>query len=218
MPQDIDERIAQWEKMTQEVPDGMAWFSLGNAYRDAGRDEDAAEALREAIRLDENLSRAYQLLGQVLIKLERREEAGPLLTQGYAVAARRGDVMPQKAMGSLLETLGTPVPQIAEAPQVATATGADTIVDRRTGQAGTRLPDPPMRGPLGQYIYDHYSQETWRLWIGQGTKVINELRLDFSNTEHQKVYETQMMEWLGISQQEVDSYGQKGENDQKEAM
>lgn len=206
MAQDVKERIAQWEKMTQEIPDGMAWFSLGNAYRDAGRDKDAAGALREAIRLDENLSRAYQLLGQVLIKLERPEEAGQLLTQGHTVAARRGDVMPLKAMASLLETLGLPVPQVDAAPAATVATGSDTIDDRRTGQAGPRLADPPMRGAMGRFIFDHYSQETWRLWIGQGTKVINELRLDFSNTEHQKVYEMHMMEWLGFSQEEVDAY------------
>ena len=42
---DAGQRIEQWEKMTREVPDGMAWFSLGNAYRDAGRDKDAVEAL-----------------------------------------------------------------------------------------------------------------------------------------------------------------------------
>ena len=107
--------------------------------------------------------------------------------------------------------LGLPVPQVEALPQAAAPAGADTIIDRRTGQAGTRLPDPPMRGPLGRYIYDHFSQETWRLWIGQGTKVINELRLDFSNTEHQKVYDTQMMEWLGISQEEVDAYAAEGE-------
>ncbi len=212
MPPDLDERIAQWEKMTREVPDGMSWFSLGNAYRDAGRDEDAAKALREAIRLDKNLSRAYQLLGQVLIKLERREEAGPSLTQGHAVAARRGDVMPQKAMASLLETLGLPVPNVDEAPKTPVAAGTDTIVDRRTGQTGTRLADPPMRGPLGQYIFDHYSQETWRLWIGQGTKVINELRLDFSNPEHQKVYDMHMMQWLGISEDQVAAYGEEGKS------
>ena len=46
MATDINERIAQWEKMTQEVPDGMAWFSLGTAYSDAGRLEDAARAFR----------------------------------------------------------------------------------------------------------------------------------------------------------------------------
>ena len=66
-------------------------------------------------------------------------------------------------------------------------------------------------GPLGKYIYDHYTQQTWTEWIGQGTKVINELRLDFSNAEHQKVYDTQMMEWLGISQEDVDAQAERAQ-------
>ncbi|MCH6552183.1 MAG: hypothetical protein IH804_09245, partial [Planctomycetes bacterium] len=35
---------------------------------------------------------------------------------------------------------------------------------------------------------------------GQGTKVINELRLDFSRPEDQNTYEQQMCEYLGIDQ------------------
>ena len=201
MVMETNDRIAQWEKMTQEAPDGMAWFSLGNAYQDAKRLEDAVKAWRKAIEIDSKLSRAYQSLGQTLILLARPDEADQILTKGYAVAAERGDVMPQKAMGSLLEKIGKPVPQVRAADPVQIA--GDQISDRRTGQPGTRLPDPPMRGPLGQFIYDHYSQETWREWIAMGTKVINELRLDFSNQEHQVVYEQHMMEWLGISDEDV---------------
>ncbi len=206
MGMEIQARISQWENMTQADPtNDMAWFSLGNAYKDAGRLADADRALAKALQLNPGMSRAYQLRGQVLIALNRNEEAGKLLAEGYLKAAERGDVMPQKAMGSLLEKLGQPVPGV-QTP-AATAAGlasGDTIVDRRTGQPGTRLPDPPMRGPLGRFIYDHFSQETWREWIRQGTKVINELRLDFSNDEHQKVYERHMMEWLGISPEEVE--------------
>ena len=40
--------------------------------------------------------------------------------------------------------------------------------------------------------------DTWNAWIGQGTKVINELRLDFSNKEDQQSFEGYMVEFLGI--------------------
>ncbi|MEE9212382.1 MAG: Fe(2+)-trafficking protein [Phycisphaeraceae bacterium] len=205
---DTNDRIAQWEKMTQEAPDGMAWFSLGNAYKEADRLEDAAAALHKAVEMDPGLSRAYQVLGQALIALDKADEAGEILARGYSVAAERGDVMPQKAMGSLLEKLGKPVPQTQTATSQVEL-GGDQIIDRRTGRPGTRLPDPPMRGPLGKFIFDHYSQETWREWIGMGTKVINELRLDFSNAEHQKVYEQHMMEWLGVSEEEAAAYAEQ---------
>lgn len=201
---DINDRIAQWEKMTQEAPDDMAWFSLGNAYKEADRPEDAQSAFAKAIETNPGMSRAYQAHGQVLIELGRDDDAAAVLTQGYKTAAQRGDVMPQKAIGSLLEKLGKPVPQV-DSPAAAEAepVSGDSIIDRRTGKPGTRMPDPPMRGPLGKFIFENYSQETWREWIGQGTKVINELRLDFSQEAHQQAYEQQMKEWLGISNEEV---------------
>ena len=40
--------------------------------------------------------------------------------------------------------------------------------------------------------------ETWADWIGQGTKVINELRLDLSSEESQDTYDRHMYEFLGI--------------------
>ena len=42
------------------------------------------------------------------------------------------------------------------------------------------------------------SQETWTEWIGQGTKVINELRLDLSREEDQEAYDQHMHEFLGV--------------------
>jgi Fe-S cluster biosynthesis and repair protein YggX len=202
----LHERIAQWEKMTREVPDDMSWFSLGGAYLEAGRLEDADKALAKSIELNPGMSRAYQLRAQALIKLGHETEAAAVLTSGYMRAAERGDVMPQRAMESLLQKLGQPVPKIASAAAVPAIDPNDpnAILDKRTGRPGTRMPDAPMRGPLGKFILDHYSQETWREWIRQGTKVINELRLDFSRPDHQKVYEQHMMEWLGMTMEEVE--------------
>jgi Fe-S cluster biosynthesis and repair protein YggX len=175
----------------------------------ADRTEEAAHALRKAIEHDPNLSRAYQLLAQILIKQGATDQAGEILTTGYKLAAEQGDVMPQRAMESLLKKIDLPVPEV-ETPEQdqpsAEELGEDTILDRRTGKPGNRLPDPPMRGPVGRFIYDHYSAETFREWIGQGTKVINELKLDFSNPDHQQVYEQHMMEWLGFTYEEVEEY------------
>jgi Fe-S cluster biosynthesis and repair protein YggX len=201
MDMETQDRIAQWEKMTREAPDDMAWFSLGNAYRDAGRFSEAEKALAQAISANASMSRAYQLRAQVLMQLGRNDEAAQVLTKGYVVAGAKGDIMPQKAMGSLLEKLGKPVPAVAAGGPAAIS--GDQIIDRKTGKPGTRMPDPPMRGALGKFIFENYSQETWREWIRMGTKVINELRLDFSNLEHARVYDQHMMEWLGISEEDV---------------
>ena len=208
---EIEQRVAQWEKMAAEAPDDMAYFSLGQAYKDADRPEDAERALAQAIEMNPGMSRAYQLRGQMLIKLGREDEAGELLTTGYQTAAERGDVMPQRAMGSLLEKLGKPIPEVesAEAKKAEVEATGDQVLDKRTNQPQPRLAGPPMRGPVGEYIYDHFGQVTWNAWIGQGTKVINELRLDFSNPQHGDTYEQHMLEWLGITREEVDKYIEK---------
>lgn len=211
MSTSTEERIAQWEQMAREAPDDMAFFSLGNAYKDAERLEDAQAAFARAIELNPRMSRAYQLRGQVLVKLGREAEAGPMLVEGYKVAAERGDVMPQKAIGSLLEKIGLPLPEVQDAAarkQEVEASG-DTVLDRRSGKPQPRLADPPMRGPVGRFIYDHFGQQTWNEWIRQGTKVINELRLDFSNDAHQDIYDQYMLEWLQVTREEIDAYAEQ---------
>ncbi len=201
---DANTRIEQWEKMTQSDPDNdMGWFSLGNAYRDAGRSEEAAKALKRAIELNARSSRAYQLLGQVLIQLNRNDDAAEMLTKGYVVAASQGDVMPQRAMGSLLQKLGQLVPEVKRTQTAQVELGENVIVDRKSGKPGNRLADPPMRGPIGRFIYDYYTQDTWREWIGMGTKVINELRLDLSREDHSRAYEEHMLEWLGFTREDA---------------
>ena len=207
MRMDVNMRIMQWENMTQADPENdMGWFSLGNAYKDAERAEDAERAYARTLELNPIMSRAAQLRAQVLIGLGREDEAVDLLTDGYKIAAERGDIMPQKAMGSLLEKLGKAIPEVQQASVPPEVESGEAIIDRRTGRAGPRLPDPPMRGTLGQFIYDHYTLDTWREWIAMGTKVINELRLDFSNVDHQKTYDLHMMEWLGISEEDLKEY------------
>ena len=202
---DLDQRIAQWENMAQSDPDNaMGWFSLGSAYKEAGRFEEAVDALGKAIDRDAGLSRAYQIRSQVLISLERNDEAADVLTKGYVIAAERGDVMPQRAMGSLLEKIGKPVPEVAKKETETDATlPEDAIICRRTGKPGNRIDRLPLRGPLAEFIKANYSAETWNEWIHMGTKVINELRLDLSRDDHGAVYDQNMMEWLGITNEDL---------------
>ncbi len=203
----LQQRIAQWENMTQQDPENaMGWFSLGNAYREADRDEEAGRCFRKAIELDTGLSRAYQLLGQILVKSGANDQAAEVMTKGYVIAAERGDVMPMRAMGSLLEKIGKPVPETKQAAIPEPEAGGDQMICRRTNEPGPRLTSPPLKGPMGEFIVAHYSATTWRQWIAQGTKVINELRLDFSNPEHRATYDLQMMEWLGFTREDVEDF------------
>ncbi|MDX9911871.1 MAG: Fe(2+)-trafficking protein [Phycisphaerales bacterium] len=198
---DLDTRIAQFEKMAREDPDNdMAHFSLAGAYNQAGRFAESAAAYQRTIDLNPTFSKAYQLAGAALMACQRTDDAARVLTKGYTVAAQRGDLMPKKAIGDLLEKLGAPLPEVAPARAPGPAPDG-SFVCRRTGKAGTQLARPPFRGNLGAWIHANISAETWDDWIRQGTKVINELRLDLSREGDAETYDRHMREYLGIDEE-----------------
>ena len=200
---DLDQRIAQFENMAAEDADNdMAHFSLGGAYLQAGRHAEAAASLQRCLKLNPEMSKAYQLAGEALIGSGQEDAAAEILLKGYEIASGKGDVMPRDAMAELLKNLGRELPTTVIEPAPAATTGADGdgFICKASGRSGTQLAEPPMRGALGQWIYENISAEMWKTWIGQGTKVINELRLDFSREEDQKVYDQYMCEFLGIDE------------------
>lgn len=197
----LDQRIAQFENMAAADPENdMAHFSLGNAYLQAERAAEAAASFQKCIEINPDMSKAYQLAGDAMIKAGWVDKAVEILNKGYEVAAAKGDLMPQNDIAELLRTIGRQPPQLSEEIQAQAeelkASGA--FICRRTGKPGHQLDGPPFRGPIGQWIYENIAAETWRAWIGQGTKVINELRLDLSRDEDQDVYDQHMREYLGI--------------------
>jgi len=195
------DRIAQFEKMASADPSNeMAHFSLGNAYLQVGRYAESAQSLERCIAINPEMSKAYQLCGQAMIGAGWEDKAVAVLMTGYDVAARKGDRLPQEAIAGMLRSIGREPPKV-ERPVDAAAEAlraSGVFVCGRTGRPGSKLPSPPFRGPVGQWIFDHVSAETWRDWIGQGTKVINELRLDFSRDSDQEIYDRHMREYLGI--------------------
>ena len=109
--------------------------------------------------------------------------------------------MVRNIIAEQLKAMDREVPELTTedkaAEEKATADGSFTC--SQTGQPGTQLESPPFRGPIGAWIQENITEETWREWIGQGTKVINELRLDFSRDEDQETYDRHMREYLGIT-------------------
>jgi Fe-S cluster biosynthesis and repair protein YggX len=145
------------------------------------------------------MSKAFQLGGKALIDAGETDRAAEILTRGYRVAAAKGDFMPRKAMGELLTSIGASVPHVAES-RSAPASGGTDFVCGRTGKPGSRLARPPFKGPVGEWIVANISQQTWDDWVRQGTKVINELRLDLSRDEDAATYDRHMREYLGIDE------------------
>ena len=203
------DRIAQFEKMAAADPTNeMAHFSLGNAYLQTGRFADAAVSLEKFVELNPEMSKAFQLGGEALIKAGWEDKAVVFLERGIRVAASKGDRMPQQAMVKLIESIGRHAPVLAEEEETAELLReSGAFVCRRSGRPGTQLASQPFRGPVGLWIFENISAETWKQWIGQGTKVINELRLDFTRDRDQEMYDQHMREHLGIDEEVLKSIG-----------
>ena len=87
------QRIAQFENMAQADPTNeMAHFSLGSAYAQAGRHADAARSYLRCIDLNPEMSKAYQMAGEALVKAGDTAKAGQVLERGFEVAALKGDL------------------------------------------------------------------------------------------------------------------------------
>ncbi len=195
---DPEQRIAQFEALAQEDPsDDMTWFSLGNAYTEAKRHQDAATAFERAIAVNMNLSRAYQLAAENYLALDDKARALPLLRDGFETAARNGDMKVKDAIVQHFEALGEEPPKDETVDPEDVPEGS--FVCRRTRRLGTPMERPPFKGPVGEWIMNNIAQETWRDWIAQGTKVINELRLDLSKDEDAETYDKYMRDYLGIT-------------------
>lgn len=206
------DRIAQFEKMASADPTNeMAHFSLGKAYLDGARHAEAARCFERCVELAPEMSKAFQLGGQAMIGAGWSDRAVDFLVRGYETAARKGDLIPKNAIGDLLRSIGREPPKLS--PEVDAAAerlkSSGTFICQRTGRPGFKMDAPPFKGPIGQWIHENISAETWKAWIGQGTKVINELRLDFSRDKDQETYEQHMREYLGIDAELLAKLGQK---------
>ncbi len=198
---EIEERIANFKNMADADPENeLGHFSLGKAYVDAQRYEEACASLRRVIELQSGFSKAYQHLGEALKGCGKDSEAVAVLMDGYRVAAERGDIMPRDAMANLLHELGQTPPEVetkAPAASVASASG-DTVSCCHCGQNAPKMDERPFKGELGEKVLAHVCQACWKEWVAMGTKVINELRLDFSNPEASKTYDSHMIEFLQL--------------------
>ena len=185
MMNDLQDRIARFENMaTADPSNDMAHFSLGSAYFDADRFADSVASFEECIKLNPDMTRAMELCGTALIKLGKTKEAKIHLLKGYEQAASRGERRVQDAIAQILKEASIEIPAVEK--------------NSSNAPTGTPLEEPPLPGAIGKWIFEHVDSDTWNAWIGQGTKVINELRLDFSKKEDQSTYESYMIEFLGI--------------------
>ncbi|MBC8201242.1 MAG: Fe(2+)-trafficking protein [Planctomycetes bacterium] len=189
---DITDRIERFENMaTADPSNDMAHFSLGSAYLDAEKFAQAAVSFQTCVELNPDMTRAMELGGSALMQSGRAVEAETLLRKGFMQATSRGEMRVKDGIAAILKAAGLPIPEM------------DSGTSPKS-EGGKPLSKAPLPGPLGEWIAEHILSDAWEGWIAQGTKVINELRLDFSREEDQQVYEDYMAEFLSIPKEVVE--------------
>lgn len=191
--------IEKLQKAVEQDPnDELANFSLGSALLDADRAQEAGPLFQRVLAMNPQHSKAHELLARVQLKTGHKDLAVDTLKNGYTLAERRGEMVPAKAMAAMLQELGEEVPKAAEKkPESAVGVQGDgSFVCRRCGGAGPQLEKAPFRGELGDTIAATVCGSCWSQWVGQGTKVINELRLPMYDPKAQEIYDRHMKEFL----------------------
>ena len=65
---------------------------------------------------------------------------------------------------------------------------ARTVMCVKLGKELEALDRPPIKGELGQRLYESVSKEAWSQWITHSTMIINEYRLESGTPEAMKVW------------------------------
>jgi Fe-S cluster biosynthesis and repair protein YggX len=200
----IQERIAQFKKMTADDPDNeLGHFRLGQLYSEANEWEEAVFSFERTLELTPQFSKVYQLMGTALLKLNKKETAVEAWTKGWTIADERGDKMPRDEMAKLLREAGAKVPEVE---RVVNNDGPDTgfRCQRPTCMAGRSampLARPPIQGELGVRIHQEICTDCWNDWFkNYSVKVINELRIDLSTEHGQGEYDKYMRGFLGFEE------------------
>ena len=198
----LTERIAQFQKMTNDDPDNeLGHFRLGQLHVEAGDPAKAVASFERTLEISPQFSKVYQLLGEALQKLDRNDDAVAKLTEGWKVADERGDKMPRDAMAGMLTKLGSPIPTTQKTDAY---DGPDTgfRCQRPTcmaGRSAKQQPYPPLPDEIGLRIYREICLDCWNEWFkNYSVKVINETRIDLSTEHGQEEYDKYMRSFMGF--------------------
>lgn len=206
---DLENRIAQFQKMANDDPDNeLGHYRLGQLYMENKQFDKAAASFNRTLELSPQFSKVFQLLGTSLLALDKKTDAITTLQKGFTIADERGDNMPRDEMARMLKELGEPVPESKkQAPPVTGGASAGpgnmqcTRPGCMVGSRARKLPAPPLNDDLGMRIFESICADCWTDWVrNYSIKVINELRLDLSSERGQSEYDKYMHEYLGLPQ------------------
>ena len=58
----------------------------------------------------------------------------------------------------------------------------------KLGQKLEGLDKPPIKGELGQRVFENVSKEAWKLWVSHSTMIVNEYRLELGTPEANRIW------------------------------
>jgi Fe-S cluster biosynthesis and repair protein YggX len=68
---------------------------------------------------------------------------------------------------------------------------ARTVNCIKLGHEAEGLEKPPMKGELGQRVFEQVSAQAWRQWLEHSKMLINEYRLDLTSESGQRLWMTE---------------------------
>jgi len=103
----LQKRIGQFEKLVaHNKEDVLSRFTLGRAYLEVNRYDDAVRTLEELLVLKPDYTAAYVLLGEACEKAGKLARAIKTYTRGIELAQQKGDLHPRNQMQEKLAKLG----------------------------------------------------------------------------------------------------------------
>ena len=207
-----DDLIEQYREMAKTNPDDdLAQFALAQALLNADRYAEAVPVFRHVTRINPRYTRAYILLGHSLDKDGDEEAAIEAWQLGYHASMKQGTLMNADEARRQLESKGAPLTsEVVEllgldddepplsAEEEEREPGEGEVKCIRSGRIGQKMKLNPFDDEIGDFIIEHVSQAGWDDWIEMSIKVINELRLDLGDSEHQAVYDRHMRDYLNL--------------------
>jgi len=102
----LHKKIEQFEKLVaHSASDTLSRFTLGRAYLEAGRADDAARVLEETLALKTDFTAAYVLLGEAYEKAGKLARALKTWNKGVEIAQQKNDLHPRNQMQEHLKRL-----------------------------------------------------------------------------------------------------------------
>jgi tetratricopeptide (TPR) repeat protein len=145
-PAALEERAKRMrELLARDRDDETTWFGLGQTLLALDRPAEAAEALREALRLRPAYTAAHRDLGRALLEAGRAEEAERVLAHAAQVAEETRDLQTGREIAVLLRRASRGEPAASDERPRAAGEKALDPADERARLAALQLAREALR-------------------------------------------------------------------------